>query len=322
MSCHMIVRMQNLAKVLLPLLAVICLIPIVPSALALFLGAVFALTMGNPFLDQTRKLTRHLMAIAIVGMGAGMDLGVVAQVGLSGIGYTIIGITVTILAGLILGKIFKIELNTSILISIGTAICGGSAIAAVSPVIRAKDHQISIALGTVFMLNAVALFVFPAIGHWFFLSDQQFGLWVGLAIHDTSSVVGAAMQYGTEALHIGTTVKLARALWIVPLTLIIGYAYARSQPPVAGQKITKPWFILGFLIAAAIVTWIPILQPAGHIAEQAARRLFVMTLFLVGCGMTRQTLSQVGFRPVLNGLLLWIFVSAGTLAAINEGWIR
>lgn len=311
-----------LARVLFPLLAVLCLFPFISSGVALFLGVALALSLGNPYLDYTRKSTHSLLAISVVGLGAGMDLTVIGRVGLQGIGYTIVGISLTLTLGYIFGKLLKTDEKISTLVSVGTAICGGSAIAAVAPVIRAKHHEVSVALGTVFVLNAVALFLFPALGHAFNMSQTQFGLWSALAIHDTSSVVGASMQYGTEALQIGTTVKLARALWIVPIAFAIGLIYSRKQEAGSAQGGKKPWFILGFLIAAALVTWVPVLQPAGHVVETVAKRLLVLTLFFIGSGLTRETLRSVGARPFLQGVFLWLVAASATFGAIEIGWIH
>ena len=217
----------------------------------------------------------------------------------------------------------KTEPNTSLLITVGTAICGGSAIAAVAPVIRAKSEEVSVSLGIVFLLNALALFIFPAIGHHFHLSESQFGLWSALAIHDTSSVVGANLQYGPHALEVGTTVKLARALWIVPVTLIIGFL-TRTQNQtgegVAGKP-KRPWFILGFVLISALVTWVPSLQAAGHQVEMIARRLLVLTLFIIGSNLSRKSLKAVGLKPLFQGLLLWMIVGATTLGSLLAGWI-
>lgn len=284
---------------------------------------ILALFFGNPYRHDLQKVTHHLLAFSVVGLGAGMNLRVVGQVGLEGVGYTIIGIFLTLTLGFLIGRFFKIHRDTSILISVGTAICGGSAIAAVAPVLKAKNQEVSVALGTVFLLNAVALVLFPPLGHFFSLTQHQFGLWCALAIHDTSSVVGAAMQYGSEALQIATTVKLARALWIVPVTFGIGFLRAReSTAQVGAAKTKKPWFILGFIIAAALVTWIPSLQPAGHVVEMLARHGLILTLFLIGSNLTKDTIQSVGFRPFVQGFGLWILMATGSLSALLLGWIH
>lgn len=300
--------------------AAVCLTPYISSAVALLLGAAIALSFGNPYVAKTKALTPRLLAWSVIGLGAGMDLAVVARVGLQGVGYTVAGISFTLLLGLFLGKTLKTEKNTSILLTVGTAICGGSAIAAVAPTIRAKDHEVTVALGTVFLLNAIGLLIFPPMGHALALSERQFGLWSALAIHDTSSVVGAAIQYGSKALETGTTVKLARALWIVPVTLIASRVYkSDSSEPKAKPK--RPWFILGFLAAAALVTWVPVLRPAGHIVETAAKRCLVLTLFLIGSNLSVSTLKAVGVKALAQAVALWVVVASVTLFAIRSGWI-
>lgn len=295
-----------------------CFFPWFPSWGALLMGIIIALTLGNPFLDKTQKLTSQLLALAIVGLGCGMNLQTVAKVGLDGIVYTVIGISLTFAIGFFLGKVLKVEKDSSLLISAGTAICGGSAIAAVASAIRPKNQDITIALATVFCLNAVGLLIFPVLGHTFGLNQNQFGLWSALAIHDTSSVVGATLQFGETALKVGTTVKLARALWIVPLTLLIAFIRSRKETT---KKIKKPWFILGFLISATLMTYFPVLQPAGHWIEWVAKRFMVLTLFLIGANLSRQTLKSVGFKPFLMGVILWFLVASSVLTAIIKGLI-
>ena len=304
-------------------LAIATLFPFFSAGLALLAGIMFSLIRGNPFPEQTRKWTSPLLQFSVVGLGAGMDLAVVARVGMQGVSYTAIGIGFTLAIGLWLGKVIGTERVTSLLSSVGTAICGGSAIAAVAPVIRAKDHEVSVALATVFFLNATALLIFPWIGHWAALDENQFGLLAALAIHDTSSVVGAGMQYGPHALQVATTVKLARALWIIPVAWIIGALWKNPEDAGATKKAgKKPWFILGFLLVAAAVTWIPALRAPGEWVAYGARRSLVLTLFLIGAGLSRDSLKQVGHRPLLQGVVLWIIVSGATLGAILLGWIH
>ncbi|MDG0815754.1 YeiH family protein [Bdellovibrio svalbardensis] len=306
----------------IPVAGIMCLTPYISSAVALILGIVIAVALGNPYIARTRKLTSTLLSLSVMGLGAGMDLGVVGKVGLAGVGYTVVGISTTLVLGYLIGKLLRTERDTSILISVGTAICGGSAIAAVAPTIRAKHHEISIALGTVFLLNALALFIFPPIGHILNLSETQFGLWSALAIHDTSSVVGSTLQYGPHALEVGTTVKLARALWIVPVTFLFSYLFARGQKSQGAEKPKRPWFILGFLIAAALVTWIPEIRPAGHMVNEVAKKVLVLTLFLIGTNLTKETIRSVGLKPLIQGISLWIVVASATLGAILIGWIH
>lgn len=314
--------MQNkpLHQILFLIVAALMLAPFISSGVALLFGIAFALTLGNPFTAQTKAWTPKLLQLSVVGLGGAMNLFVVATVGLNGFAYTIAGITFTFVLGYLLSRFIPLTKTTGLLLTVGTAICGGSAIAAVAPVVRAKDDEISVSLATVFFLNAAALFIFPWIGRAYGLGEVQFGIWSALAIHDTSSVVGASMQYGHQALEIGTTVKLARALWIVPLTLLIAMLWRPEvQTEKAGKaKIKWPWFILGFLLVAAVVTWFPALQPAGHWLASIARRTLVLTLFLIGCGLTRSTLKAVGFRPLIFGVILWICVAAASFLAVTS----
>lgn len=309
---------QNLAKILIPLCALISLLPVVPPAAALLGGVILALSFHNPY--PTKDYTHRLLTWSVIGLGAGMNLVTVAQVGVQGIGYTIVSIVAVCVLGSLIGKLFGIEDEAKILITVGTAICGGSAIAAVTPVIRAKPHSVSVALGTVFILNALALLIFPAIGHHLAMSERSFGLWSALAIHDTSSVVGATVSYGKIAAEVGTTVKLARALWIVPIALLIGFVKKKDEAEIAA-KTKFPWFILGFLLVSALVTWVPALQEPGQWVEAIARRLLVLTLFLIGLGLSRETLRKVGAKPFLFGFTLWVIVLVSTLAAIQSGLV-
>lgn len=294
--------------------------PWVSAPVALVTGVIFAVTWGNPFVAQSKKLQTWLLQGSVVGLAAAMNLGVVLRVGGAGVGQTLLGLSLTLALALLLARLMRTEATTSLLIGVGTAICGGSAIAAVGPAIGAKSHQTSVALAVVFLLNAAALVVFPAVGHLVTLSPEQFGLWSALAIHDTSSVVGASMQFGPESLAVGTTVKLARALWIIPLTLVLARFWKR-ETPAAGEKPKRPWFILGFLGVAALVTWVPVLQPAGKFVAAGAKQVLVATLFLVGAGVSREALKQVGVRPVILGVLLWLIVASATLGGIWAGWL-
>jgi len=309
------------ARIAFPLIALATLAPFVSPAVALLCGIAVAMTMGNPYSIATARLVTPLLQVSVIGLGAGMNLVEVGHAGAHGFFYTLIGIAITVNAGVLLGRFLRAERDTSLLITVGTAICGGSAIAAVAPVIRAKSHEVSVALATVFFLNAVALFVFPWVGHHLGLSQEQFGIWSALAIHDTSSVVGAAMQYGARALEIATTMKLTRALWIVPVTLAVGFWWNRGHGESGKGKAKRPWFILGFLLAAAIVTWAPSLKPWGHLVFLGAQRSLVVTLFLIGSGLSRGALQMVGKRPLVHGFVLWVVMGAGTLGAILLGWI-
>lgn len=304
---------KKIAQILIPTGGILCLFTFVSAVMALMAGVMIAFVFGNPY--SLKNCTHRLLAWSVIGLGAGMNLEIVARVGLEGLGSTLISIGAVFLLGFLLQKLFQVDEETGLLITVGTAICGGSAIAAVTPMIRAKPHSVSVALGTVFILNAIALVIFPPLGHFLHLSEHAFGMWSALAIHDTSSVVGATMAYGQEAAATGTTVKLARALWIVPVALLIGY-YKNAKDKTENGKVKIPFFIFGFLIAAALVTWIPILQEPGHWVESFARRTLVLTLFLIGLGLSRENLQKVGIKPFLLGITLWLLVGAGVLVAV------
>ncbi len=283
------------------------------APLALILGIVVALTVKNPWAARTKKLQTWLLQGSVVALGAGMNLNALLRVGASGIGYTLAGLVAAFAIGAALEKLLETDHLTSLLICAGTAICGGSAIAAVAPAIGAKSHQTSVSLGVVFLLNGVALLIFPPIGHALGMSQAEFGFWSALAIHDTSSVVGASMQYGEEALALATTVKLARALWILPVTAVL----AKVVKHEGGEaKRSYPWFIFAFIGMAALVTFVPALEEAGKAISAAAKWGLVASLFFVGLGVSREALKQVGVKPLLFGVLLWLSMAGGTLAAI------
>jgi uncharacterized integral membrane protein (TIGR00698 family) len=284
--------------------------------MALVCGLVFGLTLTHPYPADARRLTRVLLQASVVALGFGMNLHEVLRVGSSGFLYTALSISATLLLGSGLGVILGVGGVPSFLISSGTAICGGSAIAAVGPIARASDDEMAVSLGTIFVLNSAALLAFPPIGAALHLTQEQFGLWAALAIHDTSSVVGAAAKYGAVALAIGTTVKLARALWIVPLSLGAA-AVKRSQ-----TKIQWPWFILFFCLAAVANSYLPMPFAIYPTLARLGRTGLTVTLFLIGSGLSLPTLRQVGVRPLLQGVLLWIVVSVSTLQLIRMGWIR
>ena len=302
-------------KVLWLSLILACGLPFVNTAYALSAGIIFSLLVGNPLPQQSARWSKTLLQVSVVGLGFGQSLGAVWQVGKNSIFYTLIGICLTLLIGVMLGRILGTEKRTSLLISFGTAICGGSAIAAMAPTIRARDDETALALATVFTLNAVALLLFPLIGHLLDLPQHQFGVWAGLAIHDTSSVVGAAARYGAEALSIGTTVKLTRAIWIVPFVLAIGW-FAKSE-----QKVKLPLFILGFVAAAALRSALPQFINLWQGSADIARQALVVTLFLIGSGLSKEVLQRVGTRPLILGVALWILAGGATLMAILTGLI-
>lgn len=289
---------------------VACLTPWVSPPAALLMGLTIALFVGHPYLHLNHKATHILLQLSVVGLGFGMNADSAFKTGKEGILFTIASITGTLLFGLLLGKLLRIEKKTSTLIACGTAICGGSAIAAISPVIKAEEKQISVALGTVFLLNSIALFIFPVIGHLLHLSQTQFGLWAAIAIHDTSSVVGAAGKYGPRALEVATTVKLARALWIVPVAVLAALFFKTGR-----QKIRIPYFIGAFVLAMLLNTYLP--MPAiSHTLVQASKVGLTLTLFLIGSGLSRQVLRNTGVKPLLQGILLWGLISSFALWAV------
>jgi uncharacterized integral membrane protein (TIGR00698 family) len=283
---------------------------------ALALGVVFGLIFAHPFAQKSRNASKYLLQLSVIGLGFGMNLQQVLKAGRSGFLYTLLGIAFAMAAGWTIGKILSVEANSSYLISVGTAICGGSAIAAVAPVIDATDEELSVSIGTVFILNAIGLLIFPPLGHSMHLSESQFGLWAALAIHDTSSVVGAGAKFGVLALAVATTVKLARALWIVPVTL--GTAALQKKEV---RNIQWPWFILFFLGAAVMATYVAPGNLAYNWAARLARTGLTITLFLIGTGISRKSLKQVGIRPLAQGIALWILVAVVSLTLIRMGLI-
>lgn len=299
--------------------------------LAVLAGIVFSVTWGNPFREKTAKMTSTMLGATIVGMGFGMNLIDVLRAGGSGFLYTLIGIVLGLGLGWIAGRLLKVPENTAWLVSVGTSICGGSAIAAAAPVLKAKSSDIAMASATVFTLNAVALWIFPVVGHALGFDQEQFGCWAALGIHDTSSVVGASMTYGERALEVGTTVKLARALWIVPVTLFLTWFIAAPEEGEKRKfKLKVPWFIPGFIAAAALVTWLPDLLPAtenavkagGGLIKNISKYLMIVTLFLIGANLSREKLKELGFRPVLLGIVLWIILAGVWCGAIYAGWVN
>lgn len=288
----------------------------VTPPVALFLGLAFALTCGQAFSVFNKKASKYLLQYAVVGLGFGMDLHASLASGKEGMEFTVLSVAGTLLIGWFIGrKCMKINRNTSYLISSGTAICGGSAIAAVGPVLKAKDSEMSVALGTIFILNAIALFLFPAVGHALGMSQEDFGTWAAIAIHDTSSVVGAGAAYGEEALRIATTIKLTRALWIIPVALITSFIFKSK-----GQRISIPWFIFFFILAMLLNTYLLGSSETGIAIGNAingfARKILTITLFFIGASLSRDVLKSVGARPLLQGILLWAAISFSTLTYI------
>lgn len=288
---------------------------VVSSPFALLMGIVYGFTFKHPYHLDSRNLSRFLLQAAVVALGFGMNLHQVVHAGKAGFLYTAISISAAMLLGWLLGRVLGVTRKASFLITAGTAICGGSAIAAIAPITKPDEDEMAMSLGTVFILNSVALLLFPAIGLALHMSQIQFGLWAALAIHDTSSVVGAAAKYGTQALQIGTTVKLARALWIVPVALLTAYVSKNRT------RIQWPWFILFFCLAAVANTYLPVAARVYPVLNHLGRIGLTVVLFLIGTGLSKETLRRVGMRPFLQGVCLWGLVAIGSLLAIRAGWI-
>jgi uncharacterized integral membrane protein (TIGR00698 family) len=306
---------------------------LVSPPVALAGGLVFAFLVPHPYPGESRRLAHFLLQASVVLLGFGMNLGQLLIVGRSGILYSAIGISLTLTLGLLLGKLFRVERISSTLIAAGTAICGGSAIAALGPVLEAGEEAMAVSLGSVFVLNSVALFLFPALGHHFGLSQQQFGVWAALAIHDTSSVVGAADHYGPAALAIAVPIKLVRALWIIPVCLLFATLLrSQTQGPKGSPtaKLPKPWFLLWFLLAACVASFVPVWIPQSAATSHSTFATLVtlgksgmaVTLFLIGSSLNRAALARVGVRPLLQAVLLWIVSASASLLAIQKGWVH
>lgn len=299
-----------LLQLLFLALAVLSFSPLISPPIALLFGILFVNIFGKVL--ETDTFVKKLLQYSIVGLGFGINLNTAIEAGSQGFLFTVSTIALVMIFGLLLAKILKIDKTIAQLISAGTAICGGSAIAAVAPILKANSKQTSVALGIVFVLNAVALFIFPEIGHFFNLSQNQFGIWSAIAIHDTSSVVGAASKYGNEALQIATTVKLARALWIIPLAFLISI-FTKSE-----GKIKIPYFIGFFILAILAGTYLPFLQNFNSIISEISRDTLKVALFLIGAGLSLQNLKNIGIKPLLLGIILWIFISSISLYAVLE----
>ncbi len=318
----------NLSRILFIAGLLSSLTPWASPPVALAIGLVIGLTVGNPYRKRTKSWTKYLLQASVVGLGFGMNLQQILKAGRSGFVYTAVGISFALLVGSTLARLLNVQTVPGFLISTGTAICGGSAISAVGPVIAADEEEMSVALGTVFILNSIALLIFPAIGASLHMTQSQFGLWAALAIHDTSSVVGAGAKYGAVALGIATTVKLARALWIVPLTLATAAVKRRFDEKTAPDdlvseptKVQWPWFILFFVLAAMANTFITAGAPVFHGLARLGIVGLTATLYLIGSGVSRSTLKQVGARPLIQGVLLWMIVAVSSMLAIRAGWV-
>lgn len=300
-----------LRKILFFLLVIFCISPFASSPIALALGIAFTIIIGNPYEQKVHKYIHLLLQISIVGLGFGLQLSEALKAGREGITLTIMSITTVMVLGYFLGKFLKIERPLSYLISVGTAICGGSAIAAVAPIIKPSTKQISLALAIVFTLNSIALFIYPAIGHLLNMTQEQFGLWCAIGIHDTSSVVGAANKYGDVALRVATTVKLSRALWIIPMSLLTMVLFKTK-----GAKVKIPWFIGYFIIAILLHTYFPIFDGFSHIATTAAKSGLNLTLFFIGSTISIATLKTISWKPLFLAIVLWVIISVGSLLMI------
>ncbi|MDE1161628.1 MAG: putative sulfate exporter family transporter [Acidobacteriaceae bacterium] len=294
----------------------------VSPPVALLGGLVFGLVVQeHPMRKESARLSKVLLQASVVLLGFGMNVREVVHAGRSGFAYTAVSISLVLLLGVLFGRLLSVQKRASFLITVGTAICGGSAIAAVAPVLEAKEEEVSVAMGTVFVLNSAALILFPLLGHALHLSQNGFGLWAALAIHDTSSVVGAGAAYGAQALAVGTTVKLARALWIVPVSLITAMVVRRGRTDKAGAKVTIPWFIALFCAAAGLHALLPRWTHLFGTLDSLGKTGLAATLFLIGSSLSQRTLREVGVRPLLQGIALWFVIATASLLAVKFGVI-
>ncbi len=289
----------------------LCATPYVSAPIALVGGFLFSWFWGHPFAKLNHKATGLLLKVSVVGLGFGMNVHSALQVGREGLELTVVSIALLLTLGYFVGRWLRMPRKSSHLVASGTAICGGSAIAAVAPAVDASEKEISVSLGVVFLLNSVALILFPAIGHLLGLTQHQFGMWSAIAIHDTSSVVGAASAYGSEALEVATTVKLARALWIIPVSLLSALLF-RSK----GKKISIPWFIGFFILAMLANSYLPFVDDFNTAVVTVSKAALVVTLFLIGAGLSVSKIREVGFKPLLLGVTLWVAISVLSLVAI------
>jgi len=304
---------MNVPKVVYGVAIALCAMPFVDTPFALLAGIVLAQTVQHPFLQTSKKLTHVLLQVSVVGLGFVMNAVQAVQAGREGFLFTVFSIVTTIGLGLFLGRRLKVDNNTSFLISSGTAICGGSAIAAISSILRSNEKQISTALGTVFVLNSIALFLFPWVGHALNLSQHQFGVWAAIAIHDTSSVVGAASRYGQEALQVATTIKLERALWIIPLGVISMFIFHGES-----KRVPIPYFIFLFVLAVLINTFVPAIHKEASYIVMLSKVGLKITLFFIGSQLSKELVRSVGVKPLLQGVMLWVFISVLSLTVIMK----
>ena len=291
-------------------MATLCFFPVVSPPIALFLGIIFVNIFGQVF--NADKIIKIVLQVSIVGLGFGINLKQALQAGSEGFLFTVFSITLIVVLGIVLGYIFRIDKIITQLISFGTAICGGSAIAAIAPILKADGKQTSVSLGIIFLLNALALFIFPEIGQYFHLSQNQFGIWSAIAIHDTSSVVGAASKYGHEALQTATTVKLARALWIIPISFMLSFLNK------SGGKVKIPYFIGFFILAILVNSYFPVIKEVTDYVVDFSKSSLKVALFLIGTGLSFQNLKNIGIKPLLLGIILWVVISVISLFAVLE----
>jgi uncharacterized integral membrane protein (TIGR00698 family) len=306
---------NRLKAVLLFVLLLLCLFPFMKPAFGLILGIAYALGIGNPWYPITNVWNKYLLQISVVGLGFSLNIRDVLEEGLNAIWFTISAIALTMLVGVFLGHALRTGKKISILIATGTAICGASAIAAMAPAIKSKANHVAVAMATIFVLNGIALILFPTLGKLLVLSGDDFGIWAALSIHDTSSVAGAAVAFGEGSVSTALTVKLTRALWIMPLTFVVGYLYHGTR------RFVFPLFLIGFLIAASLNNLFPEAQSFWKLLALGAKQLLSVTLFLVGAGLTRKLVLKVGIRPFIQAFLLWLFISIVSLLAIYLHWI-
>lgn len=299
------------SRIIFILLSALCLTPFISPAIALFMGLIFAIYGQHPYPAVSKKVSKKLLQYSVIGLGFGMNLHESLKAGQEGMIFTIVSVVSVMCLGMLIGRRMMIDRKTSYLISSGTAICGGSAIAAVGPVVKANDHEMTVALGTIFILNAIALFIFPPIGHMLHMTQEQFGLWAAIAIHDTSSVVGAGAAYGERALEIATMVKLTRALWIIPLALVSSLIFKNKS-----SKIQIPWFILFFVLAMIANTFLHIPSEITGAITWLSRKGLTLTLFLIGTSLSKSTIKQVGVKPMIQGVILWFYVALLSLGVI------
>ncbi|MFI3247936.1 MAG: putative sulfate exporter family transporter [Rikenellaceae bacterium] len=302
----------NIRRAIFIALVALSATPFITAPVALVMGFIFANTFGHPYPQLSGKMTQLLLKGSVIGLGFGMNIHSAIEVGKDGIMLTAMTITTVLVLGYLIGTLLKMPRKLSHLTASGTAICGGSAIAAVAPAVGANESETSISLGVIFLLNSIALIIFPPLGHILGLSDHEFGMWCAMAIHDTSSVVGAASAYSEEALQIATTVKLARALWIIPISLLSAYLFR-----VKGRKIAIPYFIFLFIVAMAVNSYVPGVEIIGAPIYRISKTMLVVTLFLIGSSLSLKSMREVGAKPLVLGVTLWIVVSILSLAAIH-----